>query len=105
MNATTANLLDDIKNVASTILEKDVALVKGFSERQVEAIAKQTLLIKGGIATGEIEDDLIAFFLDGLKAMVTNFANTLKGILKVILEKMWNGIVAVLYEAIGLFPV
>ncbi|AUC80951.1 hypothetical protein [Lacinutrix sp. Bg11-31] len=105
MNTKTANLIDSIKDAASTILEKDIALVKGFSERQIEAISKQTLIIKAGIATGEIEDDLIAFFLDGLKHMVTNFINTLKGILKVVLEKVWNGIIAVLYEAIGIFNV
>jgi len=104
MNTKTANLIDTIKDVASSILEKDIALVKGFSERQVEAISKQTLIIKAGIASGEIENDLIPFFLDGLKAMVTNFINTLKGILKVILEKVWNGIVSALYEAIGILP-
>ena len=86
MNTKTFNLIDDIKNVASEILEKDISLVKGFNNRQVEAISKQALIIKAGIATGEIEDDLIDFFLDGLKHMLTNFINTLKGILKVILE-------------------
>lgn len=102
MNTKTSNLIQHIKNVTSTILEKDIALVKSFSELQIEAISKQTLIIKAGIASGDIEDDLIDFFLDGLKHMVTNFINTLKGILKVILGKVWNGIVAVLYDAIGL---
>lgn len=102
MNTKTSHLITDIKDIASTILEKDIALVKGFSERQIEAISKQTLIIKAGIVTGEIEDDLIDFFLDGLKHMVTNFINTLKGILKVVLEKVWNGIMTVLYQAIGI---
>ena len=95
MNATTANLIDEIKKIVSAIIEKDITTVSGFSERQLEAISKQTLIIKGGIATGDIDDDLIDFFLEGLHAMTTNFVNTLKGILKVVLEKVWNAVISV----------
>ncbi|WP_410004299.1 hypothetical protein [Aequorivita nionensis] len=95
-------IITDIKNIASDILEKDVSVVRGFSERQVEAIAKQTVLIQKGVESGDIDEDLREFFLDGLEAMALNFVNTLKGILMVTLEKLWNALVNFLYKAVGI---
>ena len=46
MNENVIQIINDIKEVASNILEKDISTVRGFSERQVEAIAKQTLIIQ-----------------------------------------------------------
>lgn len=95
------NIINEIKDIASGILEKDISAVRGFSERQVEAIAKQTVIIQEGIANGDIDEDLREFFLDGLEAMALNFVNTLKGILMVTLEKLWNALVNFLYKAVG----
>lgn len=94
-------LIAEIKDIATQVLQKDITTVRGFSERQVEAIAKQTAIIQQGIATGEIDEELREFFLDGLEAMALNFVNTLKGILMVTLEKLWNAIVEFLYKAVG----
>jgi len=102
MTEDTGNLIEEIKDLATTIIKKDINTVRGFSGRQVEAIARQTELIKIGHAAGEIDNELLIFFLEGLEAMVHNFINTLKGILLVTLEKLWNGIIQVLYKAIGL---
>ena len=95
------NIINEIKDIASGILEKDISTVRGFSERQVEAIAKQTVISQEGIANGDIDEDLREFFLDGLEAMALNFVNTLKGILMVTLEKLWNALVNFLYKAVG----
>ena len=95
------NIINEIKDIASGILEKDISTVRGFSERQVEAIAKQTVIIQEGIANGDIDEDLREFFLDGLEAMALSFVNTLKGILMVTLEKLWNALVNFLYKAVG----
>ena len=95
------NIINEIKDIASGILEKDISTVRGFSERQVEAIAKQTVIIQEGIVNGDIDEDLREFFLDGLEAMALNFVNTLKGILMVTLEKLWNALVNFLYKAVG----
>ena len=100
MDENIAGIINEIKQVASNILEKDVATVRGFSERQVEAIAKQTLIIQKGVLSGEIDEDLKEFFFDGLEAMALNFVNTLKGILSVTIEKVWNAIVDTLWNAI-----
>ena len=94
-------IITGIKDIASGILEKDISAVRGFSERQVEAIAKQTVIIQKGVANGDIDEDLREFFLDGLEAMALNFVNTLKGILMVTLEKLWNALVNFLYKAVG----
>ena len=96
-----AKIITEIKDIASGILEKDISTVRGFSERQVEAIAKQTIIIQRGIANGDIDEELREFFLDGLEAMALNFVNTLKGIMVVRLEKLWNALVGFLYKAVG----
>lgn len=100
MEENLTQLITEIKDVASNILEKDVSTVRGFSERQVKAIAKQTLIIQKGILNGDIDEDLKEFFFDGLEAMALNFVNTLKGILSVTIEKVWNAIVDTLWNAI-----
>lgn len=96
-----ANIITEIKDIASGILEKDISTVRGFSERQVEAIAQQTVIIQKGIANGDIDEDLREFFLDGLEAMALNFVNTLKGIMMVTIEKLWNALMKFLYKAVG----
>jgi hypothetical protein len=102
MPESVTTIITDIKDIASGILAKDISTVRGFSERQVEAIAKQTVLIQQGVENGDIDEDLREFFLDGLEAMARNFVNTLKGILMVTLEKLWNALVKFLYKAVGL---
>lgn len=101
MEQNVLNLIKEIKDVATNILEKDISTVRGFSERQIEAIAKQTLIIQSGVIAGEIDDELKNFFFDGLEAMAQNFINTLKGILKVTIEKIWNAIVDLLWDTVS----
>ena len=100
MEENVLNIINEIKDVASNIIEKDISTVRGFSERQIEAIAKQTLIIQKGIINGDIDDELKEFFFDGLEAMALNFVNTLKGILSVTIEKIWNAIVDTLWNII-----
>lgn len=95
-------IITDLKNITSEILGKDITQVRGFSERQLEAIALQTAVIQQGIASGDIDEELREFFLEGLEAMARNFVNTLKGIMMVTLEKLWNALVSYLYKAVGI---
>ena len=101
MDENVAAIISELKAIASNILEKDISTVRGFSERQVEAIARQTVIIQQGVLSGEIDADLREFFLDGLEAMALNFVNTLKGIMMVTLEKLWNALVNFLYKTVG----
>ncbi len=96
-----STILAEIKTATSDILNKDLSKVRGFSKRQLKAIATQALLIKEGVIAGQIKPDLQKFFEESLKDMVTNFVNTLKGITAVILEKLWNAIVGVLWKVVG----
>ena len=93
-------LVEDIKTAASEIINQDVALLRGFSERQVKALALQADLIASGLISGDIDEDLRDFFLDSLEDMAMNFAKTLRGLLMVTIEKVWNAVVGVLWSAI-----
>lgn len=95
-----AQLIRDINNAASTVLNKDVATLRGFSERQVKAIAQQAALVEAGILNGGITDETRDFFLDSLEDMALNFVKTLRGLLMVTIEKVWNAIVGVIWKAI-----
>ena len=88
-------LISDMNAAASTVLNTDVTTLRGFSERQVRAIAQQAALVELGIKTGQISDETKDFFLDGLEDMALNFVKTLRGLLMATIEKVWNAIVAV----------
>ncbi len=96
----TAALVNDIKTAASNVINQDVAVLRGFSERQVEALAKQADLIAEGVLSGDIDEGLRDFFLDSLEDMALNFAKTLRGLLMVTIEKVWNAVVGVLWKSI-----
>lgn len=101
MNIDVGQLVNDMKDAASGVLAKDISAVQGFSERQLQAIALQAHVVATGIATKNISEDLQGFFLDGLKDMVTSFTRTLRGLVIVTVEKIWNAVVSVLWTAIS----
>ena len=96
-----SQLVDDMKTAASEVLEHDVTTLRGFSERQVKAIAQQTKLVAAGIASGQITEETREFFLDSLEDMALNFAKTLRGLLMVTIEKVWNAVVGVIWKTIA----
>jgi hypothetical protein len=103
-------LVDDMKAAASGVLKTDVATLRGFSERQLKAIAQQASLVATGIVTKQITEETKQFFLDSLEDMALSFVKTLRGLLIVTVEKVWNAIVGVLWDAISkaanvVFPV
>ncbi len=95
-----AELMAQIKAAASQVLSKDVATLRGFSERQLKAIAQQAELLAKGIVSGGITEETRDFFLDSLEDMALNFVKTLRGLLMVTIEKVWNAVVAVLWQAL-----
>ncbi len=94
-------LIDDIKNTSSGILTKDVTAIRGFSSRQLNGIANQTALIASGISSGQITEATRDFFLDQLVELAHNFVNTLVGLVIATIEKLWNAIVSVIWQAIS----
>lgn len=93
-------LVADIKDAASQVINKDVTTLRGFSERQVKAIAQQAAFVEAGILNGGITDETRDFFLDSLEDMALNFVKTLRGLLMVTIEKVWNAVVGVIWKAI-----
>jgi hypothetical protein len=93
-------VISDLKAAVTGILAKDVTTWRGYAEGQVVALAKQAKLIAVGRADGELTDDEAQFFLDGLQAMAENFAQTLRGLVMITIEKIWNAAVDVLHKAI-----
>lgn len=96
----TAKLIRDMKDAATQILNKDITTLRGFSERQIKAIAQQSELVSIGIVSGQITEETREFFLDSIEDMALNFVKTLRGLLMVTIEKVWNAIVGVLWKAI-----
>lgn len=94
-------IVNEIKTAVNDVLTADIATVRGFSERQLQAIALQTHVVATGIATKNISDELQDFFLDGLKDMVTSFTRTLRGLVAVTIEKIWNAVVGVVWNALS----
>lgn len=94
-------LVDDMKAAASRVLEQDVSTLRGFSERQLKAIAQQARLVASGIATRQITEETREFFLDSLEDMALSFAKTLRGLLMVTIEKVWNAVVGAIWDAIS----
>ncbi len=96
-----SSLTEQIKTAASDVAKRDIAVLKGFSDRQIKAIAQQAQLVATGIASGQITEETQEFFLESLKTMAQSFANTLQGLAKVTIEKIWNAVVGVVWGAIG----
>ncbi|WP_419659176.1 hypothetical protein Dvar_80580 [Desulfosarcina variabilis str. Montpellier] len=93
-------LVEEITNTATQVLNQDVKQLRGFSARQVQAIAQQAAFIEAGILSGQITEETRDFFLDSLEDMALTFVKTLRGLVMVTVEKVWNAIVGVIWKAI-----
>lgn len=94
-------IINNIKTAVSAVIDKDITIVEGFSERQLKLIAHQTALVGQGIAAGQITGATKDFFLDQLVDMANNFARTLTGLVLATIEKVWHAIVTVIWQAIA----
>jgi hypothetical protein len=94
-------LIGAITKAATDGIGRDVTAVAGFSERQVEGLARQGQLIAGALASGHLSDADRDFFLADLKEAAKDFANTLTGLVLVDIEKVWNAAVSALWDTIG----
>jgi hypothetical protein len=102
-NIPSANeLVEQMMASASGVLEKNVELIQGFSKSQAEKIAQQTVWVAESDAAGLFKDNapLRDHFLKGIDELIWNFAKTLQGIILTTLEKVWNGIVNVIWTAL-----
>jgi hypothetical protein len=94
-------LFEGLKDAATASLGSDIEEIQGFAHDQLQAIAQQGVLAANGLADGSINDANKETFLDGLKEMVGSFLNVLAGLTAVVVEKMWNSMVGVIWGAIN----
>ncbi|SAL80115.1 hypothetical protein AWB71_06046 [Caballeronia peredens] len=79
----------------------DLTTLKGFSEQQLDSLARQSALVAGMIEANEFTDDERDFFLIGLQNMANSFVHTLIGMIEVEIEKIYNAIVKAIYDSIS----
>jgi hypothetical protein len=94
-------LVNDMLGAGKAVLGKDLKAMGGFSQQQLEAIARHANLIAQGTLDGSIDAEMRAYLLSSLEEMTRSFVNTLAGLAVVTAEKVWNGIVGVLWGAIN----
>ncbi|MBV8978824.1 MAG: hypothetical protein JO261_15700 [Alphaproteobacteria bacterium] len=94
-------LIANLKTVASGIIQQDVTTIEGYSERQLAAMAQQAKWIAAATLSGDLSTEMRDYFLQTLKDSAINFANTLKGLVVVTVEKVWNALVGALWTAIS----
>jgi hypothetical protein len=95
------NLLAELEAAARGVLGADLAALRQFSAQQLEALARQGVLIAAGVADGSIDAALRAGLLQELGEMTRSFVNTVAGLLLLLAERLWNALIAVLWGAIG----
>jgi hypothetical protein len=94
-------LVNDMLGAGKAVLDKDLKAMGGFSQQQLEAIARQANLIVQGTLDGSIDAEMRDYLLKSLEEMTRSFVNTLAGLAVVTAEKLWNGMVGVLWGAIN----
>src|SRR3954453_20548216 len=94
-------LVQDILGAGKAVLNKDLPALRGFSQQQLESIARQAVLIAQGTLDGSIDAEMRDYLLKSMEEMTRSFVNTLAGLAVVTAEQLWNGIVGVLWGAIN----
>lgn len=100
-NVDIGTLISDIRSAVSTALGTEVTAVAGFSQIQLEAMAKQTAWIAEASSKGEISPELRDFFLRNLEGHVADFLKVLQGVTEAAIENAWNATVKVLWGTIA----
>ena len=95
-------LVSSMLTAADGVLKKDVSKIAGFSKNQLLRIEKLAIDLAEMIAEGEFDDDPQGqeTYLGILQDLITNFTKTLVGLNKITIEKMWNAIVKVIWNAL-----
>lgn len=101
MSIDVRDLVESIKQAATAEIGKDVTLLRGYTENQLQAIAQQSIYVAEGIADGSITVNTRDYFLDSIEEMVRTFLNVLVGLVAVVIEKVWNAIVRSIWDAIN----
>jgi hypothetical protein len=95
-------LMKSISDAATGVINKDIKTIAGFAQSQEKKLAKFAIWIGEAELEGEFKDDpgLREDFLQSLQDMTRDFVNTLRGLTMITVEKIWNAIVNVIWDAL-----
>ncbi len=99
---TADELIAAVKATISDVIKKDFPSITDFAQRQLKALADQTVLIGEATAHGEVvgKKDLLEHFLSQLAKMTENFARVMAGLVLIAIEKIWNALVDLLWDTL-----
>ena len=96
-------LVAAMQAAATAAIGKDISDVQGFAKDQLLRIEKLSIKLGQMILAGEFEGDPEGQqdFLGIIQDLITNFTKTLKGLATIMVEKVWNALVKVVWDTIG----
>lgn len=97
MNA--ADILDDMVGALRGELSEGYSSISDFAERQGHMLAKQAEHLAKERADGFLSDDdeLFAFFLEGMQRDTENMARSIAMLTVLTIEKAWNAVANALW--------
>jgi hypothetical protein len=95
-------LIAAIEKAATKAIGQDIRAVDGFARDQLKSIARLQARLAKMISDGMFEGDPEGQqdHLDILEELITNFVNTLRGLAIIMIEKAWNAVVKVVWDAL-----
>jgi hypothetical protein len=94
-------LTAEIGLVVTNIVETDLALLRGYSQAKVRAIASFTLLLGEGYAVGSISDQQMGLEMEELERMVVRFVRNIQALATTTIERLLRGIGDLLMAALS----
>jgi len=85
-------LTSEIGLVVTSILNTDLALLRGYSQAKARAIAGFTLLLAEGHASGSISGEQLADEMTELERMVVRFVRNIQALAITTIERLLRGI-------------
>jgi hypothetical protein len=92
MTQTLDQLTAEIGLVVSEIERTDLALLAGYSQAKAQAIARFTLALGEGYATGSVSDAQLEREREELERMVIRFVRNLQALATTTIERLISGV-------------
>lgn len=94
-------LTSEIGLVVTSILNTDLALLRGYSEAKARAIASFTTLLAEGYAGGSISSEQMTDETAELERMVVRFVRNIRALAITTIERLLRGIGALLMATLS----
>jgi hypothetical protein len=96
------DIFDAVKTAASGIVQQDVTTLSPFVQDQLKRIEQNGILFAQMELAGEFIDDpdRRREYLGIVEDLARNFVNTVRALIVVEIEKLWNAVVKVLWDVL-----